>query len=288
METWDALLSRRNVCAFADRPIPGDDLDRVLRAGRRLALSANQQCWDFVVVTDKAPLVDLARVWRGAGHVALSAATIALVAPRRGGPEDARVDPVRPGPGDHGHTHRCDRPRHRRRPRGARRPGPCPATARPAADRFCAWLIALGYPVDRPLSPVRHPNGGHSNRWFAAIGGDRHDHVVATRIRRSPIRAHGGDGRSGSPDAAVVRGPTTLRGRDDGRPSRTFPVLSRTRSPRTPQRPRPRDGWATARLRYRRVGSPARLTRERPSNPSRKTIPTWDGWHGLTVSRVPR
>ncbi len=26
------------------------------------------------------------------------------------------------------------------------------------ADRFCAWLIALGYPGDRPLSPVRDPN----------------------------------------------------------------------------------------------------------------------------------
>jgi nitroreductase len=25
-------------------------------------------------------------------------------------------------------------------------------------DRFCAWLIALGYPADRPLRPIRRPN----------------------------------------------------------------------------------------------------------------------------------
>jgi nitroreductase len=24
-------------------------------------------------------------------------------------------------------------------------------------DRFCAWMVALGYPADRPLAPIRHP-----------------------------------------------------------------------------------------------------------------------------------
>ena len=24
-------------------------------------------------------------------------------------------------------------------------------------DRFCAWLIAFGYPADRPLKPIREP-----------------------------------------------------------------------------------------------------------------------------------
>jgi hypothetical protein len=25
-------------------------------------------------------------------------------------------------------------------------------------DRFCAWLIALGVPADRPLTPIQRPN----------------------------------------------------------------------------------------------------------------------------------
>jgi nitroreductase len=43
--------------------------------------AGNQQAWDFVVCTDREQLGQLARVWRSAGHVARSAATIALVAP---------------------------------------------------------------------------------------------------------------------------------------------------------------------------------------------------------------
>jgi nitroreductase len=38
-------------------------------------------------------------------------------------------------------------------------------------DRFCAWLIALGYPADRPLRPIQRPNRRpfdqvvHTDRW---------------------------------------------------------------------------------------------------------------------------
>ena len=40
-----------------------------------------------------------------------------------------------------------------------------------ADDRLCAWLIALGYPADRPLRPIRRPNRRpfdevvHRDRW---------------------------------------------------------------------------------------------------------------------------
>ena len=53
METWDAIRSRRDVRAFAERPIGDDDLDRILEAGRRSPSSRNWQPWDFVVVTDR-------------------------------------------------------------------------------------------------------------------------------------------------------------------------------------------------------------------------------------------
>ena len=81
METLGAINSRRDVREFADRAIPDEHLEAVLEAGRRAPSSRNGQPWDFVVVTDRERLVELARVWRAAGHVAGSAATVALVAP---------------------------------------------------------------------------------------------------------------------------------------------------------------------------------------------------------------
>ncbi len=79
METWEAIRSRRNVRSFDDRPIPADHLNEILEAGRRAPSSQNWQPWDFVVVTERERLVKLAETWQGAGHVAHSAATIALV-----------------------------------------------------------------------------------------------------------------------------------------------------------------------------------------------------------------
>ena len=81
METWEAIESRRNVRAFADRPIPAADLDRVLEAGRRSPSSQNWQPWDFILVTDRGQLRELAKVWSGAGHVAGSAAAIVVIGP---------------------------------------------------------------------------------------------------------------------------------------------------------------------------------------------------------------
>src|SRR5215475_6160361 len=82
METWDAITSRRNVRQFAEEPIDEPVLDRILEAGRRAPSSRNWQPWDFVVVTHREQLRDLAKVWRGGGHVADSAATMALWFPR--------------------------------------------------------------------------------------------------------------------------------------------------------------------------------------------------------------
>ena len=80
METWDAIRMRRDVRRFDPTPIADDLLERVLEAGRRSPSSQNWQPWNFVVVTKRDDLERLSRVWKGAGHVAHSAATIALVA----------------------------------------------------------------------------------------------------------------------------------------------------------------------------------------------------------------
>ncbi|HVV11754.1 nitroreductase family protein [Amycolatopsis sp.] len=169
METWDALTARRNVRAYTDEPIPAEHLDRILEAARRAPSSRNTQPWDFVVVTEREGLRRLAEVWQGAGHVAHSAATIALVAPARES-EGERVQydlgqvtahimltATDLGIGS-GHSAVGDQ-----------------ALARELLglpeDRVCAYLIALGYPADRPLRPIRNPNRRafddvvHRERW---------------------------------------------------------------------------------------------------------------------------
>src|ERR1700759_4940226 len=81
VQTWEAIQSRRNVRSFTDRPIPAADLAQILEAGRRSPSSQNWQPLDFILVTDRGQLRELAAVWRGAGHVATSAATIVVIAP---------------------------------------------------------------------------------------------------------------------------------------------------------------------------------------------------------------
>ena len=165
METWDAIRSRRNVRSYAEEAIAPEDLDRILEAGRRSPSAGNGQPWDFVVCTDRHQLGQLARVWRSAGHVARSAATIALVAPV---PDDVRGrDLVQYDLGQatmsimltaadlgigSAHAAVSDQALARR------------LLGFPE-DRFCAWLIALGVPADRPLTPVRQPN----RRPFAEV-----------------------------------------------------------------------------------------------------------------------
>jgi nitroreductase len=171
VETWDAIRSRRNVRSFADRPIAGEDLDRILEAAWRTPSSSNQQRWDFVVCTDREQLQALSKVFQWAGHVATSAATICLVAPLvedRHEAESIQYDlgqatmsimlaAVDLGVGS-GHASVRDQELARR------------LLGLPE-DRFCARLIALGYPADRPLAPIARParrpldSVVHRGRW---------------------------------------------------------------------------------------------------------------------------
>jgi nitroreductase len=171
METWDAITARRNVRAFSDRAVSDEDLDRILEAGRRAPSSRNWQPWDFVLVTDREQLAGLAKVWRGAGHVAESAATIALIAPVSEDPGErdrAQYDLGQAtmamliaaadlGIGS-GHSAVADQDLAR------------DLLGFPE-DRFAAYLIDLGYPADRPLRPIRKPDRRafddvvHRGRW---------------------------------------------------------------------------------------------------------------------------
>jgi len=156
MQTWDAITSRRNVRSFTDQPVSADHLDRILEAGRRSPSSRNTQPWDFVLVTDRSQLQALSKVWVGAGHVAGAAAAIALVTGDTGQPgmraefdlgqatmsmmlaaADLGIGSAHSAVGDQELARRL-----------LRLPG----------DRACAYLVSLGYPADRPLTPIRHPD----------------------------------------------------------------------------------------------------------------------------------
>jgi len=169
MQTWEAIESRRNVRSFADRPIPTEDLDRILEAGRRSPSSQNWQPWDFILVTDRDQLRALAKVWRGAGHVADSAATVVVIGP----PADNEFHRAQFDLGqatmamtlaatDLGigscHAGVADLPLAR------------DLLGFPG-DRDWAFLISLGYPADRPLVPIKNPKRRpfgevvHRGRW---------------------------------------------------------------------------------------------------------------------------
>jgi nitroreductase len=158
VETWDAIRSRRNVRSYGQGAIAPEDLDRILEAAWRAPSAGNQQAWDFVVCTDREQLAQLAGVSPSARHVAGSAATVALVAPSsdNAGTRDLvqfdlgqatmslMLAAADLGVGS-GHAGVRDQ-------QLARRLLGFPD------DRFCAYLIALGVPADRPLRPVQRPN----------------------------------------------------------------------------------------------------------------------------------
>jgi nitroreductase len=169
MQTREAIESRRNVRSFADRPIPAADLDQILEAGRRSPSSQNWQPWDFILVTDRQQLRDLAMVWRGAGHVAGSAATIVVI-----------------GPAADNEFHRAEFDLGQATMAMTLAAadlgiGSCHAgvtemkLARDLlgfpGDRNWALLVSLGYPADRPLAPIKNPKRRpfievvHRGRW---------------------------------------------------------------------------------------------------------------------------
>jgi nitroreductase len=171
METWDAIRSRRNVRQHGDRPIASEDLDRILEAGRRSPSSVNEQRWDFVLCTDREQLQELSKVWQGGWHVADSAATIVLLAPVADDEATLRSIEFDLGQAtvsmmiaaaDLGigscHSAVADQDLARK------------ILGHPE-DRRCAMLISLGYPGDRPLTPLKSPDRRpfddvvHRGRW---------------------------------------------------------------------------------------------------------------------------
>lgn len=171
METWDALCARRNVRSFSDRPVPPEDLERILEAGRRAPSASNGQPWDFVLTTDRDILGALAATWAGAGHIADAAAAVTLVLRDPPDERHAAMDEFDLGQATmamavaaadlgigSGHAAIGDRA-------GAARILGVPS------GHTCRYFLALGFPDDRPLAPVLRPDRRpfdevvHRERW---------------------------------------------------------------------------------------------------------------------------
>jgi nitroreductase len=167
METWDAIRARRNVRQYRPDPVSEADLDRIVDAARRAPSAGNNQPWDFVVVTDKAQLKQLSTVWMGAAHIADAPAAIALIIAKAVDDEHAKLlDPsdvkaviqfdlgqamaamtiaaADLGIGT-GHTWVDDKDKAR-------------AILGVPDDHIVCYLLAVGYPADRPLRPIRKPD----------------------------------------------------------------------------------------------------------------------------------
>jgi nitroreductase len=152
------MRARRNVRQFTEQPVPDEALTRVLEAGRRAPSAGNWQPWDFVVVTDRAQLLELAKVWRGASHVAGAAAAIAIVAPDPQDERQSRLLQYDLGQATYAMTvaaadlgigtgHAAAADQHQAK-----------AVLGFPDGRFLAYVLSVGYPSDKPLAVIERLN----------------------------------------------------------------------------------------------------------------------------------
>jgi nitroreductase len=175
LDTWETIQARRNVRAFTDQAIAPEHLDRIMEAAWRTPSGSNRQLWAFVLCTDAAVIDGLSQTWQGASWIGSAPAAVALLNPKDpDGDANGKMREVMQydlgqatmsimltaadlgiGSGQAGVMNQAK----------AREVLAFPA------DWYCGWVVALGYPSDRPLRPIRKPNRKpvdevlHRDRW---------------------------------------------------------------------------------------------------------------------------
>jgi nitroreductase len=171
METWDAIRARRNVRSYTPEPVPDEDLARIAEAGWRAPSASNRQHWDFILVTDRQTLAELATVWQGASHIASAAAAIVLVVPEPADDRTRVIDQFDLGQATYammvaaadlgigtGHSSVGEQARAR-------------AILGVPDSHIVSFMLGVGYPADRPLRPIARPARRpieevvHHGRW---------------------------------------------------------------------------------------------------------------------------
>ena len=81
MNVSDAILLKRAVRKFQDKPLPDDVIRKILNAGRRSQSSKNEQGWQFIGIRNKTTLKALSECGTWAGHLAGAAMAVAILTP---------------------------------------------------------------------------------------------------------------------------------------------------------------------------------------------------------------
>jgi len=83
MTVQEAILARRSIRKYSNRPVEPEKLKTVLEAARLAPSAKNEQNWLFIVVQDKEKLADLAEAAYGQKFVAEAPAAIIVCATSR-------------------------------------------------------------------------------------------------------------------------------------------------------------------------------------------------------------
>jgi nitroreductase len=144
---------------------------QIFEGGWRSPSASNRQKWDFILVTDPEQLRALSTVWVGASHLASAQAAIVLVLPEPEAERYLTIDQYDLGQATMkmllaatdlgiGSAHSAVGDQE-----------VCRQILGSPADHTCAYMIAFGYPGDRPLRPIERPDRRpfdevvHRGRW---------------------------------------------------------------------------------------------------------------------------
>lgn len=175
---YDIIRTKRDTRAYADRPIPDDTLERVLRAGRKAGSAKHAQPVRLVLLRDPERKRELAACGDFTAHLLTAPVVVAIVTL----PDAGQWEPVRATSFDAGRAAQnmmlaawaegvtsCPMTMHRHD--DAARVLDLPP------DHRVTWVLAFGYPADTDAarqSRPRVPLGEfvYEERWGAARGGD--------------------------------------------------------------------------------------------------------------------
>ena len=79
MDAYLAVVSKREVREYTDRPVPEDLLTKILQAGRAAGSARNTQPWRFVVLKDRQHRHDLATALMAPRNLDRCAVAVAVV-----------------------------------------------------------------------------------------------------------------------------------------------------------------------------------------------------------------
>lgn len=169
MDTYLAIVSKREVREYADRPIPGDIRRRILEAGRIAGSSTNKQNRRFIVVESADAVERLAEaVWVPSNLT--GAALVVAIALWGKGPlafDAGRAAQNMMLAGWNDGVGSC--------PNGIRDPDAAKGVLRLREDESIAIILSFGYPA-RPVDPEQRS----PEEWIERANRAPFDEIVET------------------------------------------------------------------------------------------------------------